>query len=322
MEASPRFASIDIGTNTIKLLIVERTVEGRFVPVLETSRTTRLGEGVVAGRLWEAAIRRTLDGLREFVQFCEEQGVTEASRIAAVGTAALRDAVNREEFLARAREIGLTIEAIPGEEEARLSFLAVRRDPLATLQDARKPLLVIDIGGGSSEVILSNAAGTDVGKRVSVPLGAVRLTESFLLSDPPTVQQIADAGRRIEEGFAEFAQHTFQGGTQAGAFHAVGVGGTIVNLASVKRGLAEQKAEQLHGTLLNLGDVEQQVNLYASRTKEQRKEIVGLSPARADIILGGALILSRVMTAFHLETVTVSTRGLRWGVLYDRFGTP
>src|SRR5579872_211377 len=183
--SNPRFASIDVGSNTVKLLIVEADGEGGFRPLLETVRTARLGEGMHARRLREVAIRRTLEALEEFASLCREYGVVQ---IAAVGTSALRDAANQEEFIKRARRVGVEVAAIPGEEEARLSFTAVRRD--AFWRHAER-LLVVDIGGGSTEIILGDRMG--MRQHSSLLLGAVRLTEAVLHSDPPTIQQISEA---------------------------------------------------------------------------------------------------------------------------------
>lgn len=307
MPPHARFASIDVGSNTVKLTLVERDSDGAFAPLVDMSRTSRLGEGIHARRLREAAIRRTLDVLRDYVQTCREYG---AQAIAAVGTSALRDAVNRDNFLARAREVGVEVEVISGEEEARLSYLAVRCDPRWR---AAERLVVVDIGGGSTEIVMGNRLGTSPGRRVSLALGGVRLTEAALRSDPPTVQQIAEAVR--------LAQAALQGiNIPSANYTAVGVGGTFVNLAAIRLSLAEHDPERLHGTVLTVADVEAQVALFAARTVEERKRIVGLDPARADIILGGAIILSQILSWSGLEAISVSCRGLRWGVVYDKFG--
>jgi len=302
-----RLAAIDIGTNTVKLTLVEQDGEGRFVPLIDTSRTTRLGEGMRGRLLRETAMRRTLEALRDYLSFCQEYRV---ERIAAVGTAALREAMNRDEFLARAQELGVEVEVISGEEEARLSFLAVRRDPYWRRAER---LLVVDIGGGSTEIIVSDSQGQAVGERVSLPLGGVRLTEMALHSDPPSIQQMATANRAAEAALQGLR-------LPAANYTAVGVGGTFVNMAAVHLRQAEHDPERLHGTVLALADVENQVSLYAAHTIEERKQIVGLDPARADIILGGAIILCQILCRIGLEAIAVSCHGLRWGVLYDRFG--
>jgi len=307
MPPPERFASIDVGSNTVKLTLVERDSDGGFAPLADMSRTTRLGEGIHARRLREAAIRRTLDVLRDYVQTCREYG---AQAIAAVGTSALRDAINRGDFLARARQVGVEVEVISGEEEARLSYLAVRCDPRWR---AAERLLVVDIGGVSTEIVMGNRQEAFPSRWVSLALGGVRLTELALRSDPPTAPQIAEAVR--------LAQAALQGINIPSAHYTmVGVGGTFLNLAAIRLGLAKHDPERLHGTVLAVAEVEAQVALFAARTVEERKQIVGLDPARADIILGGAIILSQILAWSGQESIAVSCRGLRWGILYDKFG--
>ena len=301
----PLFAAIDVGSNTVKMLIARRNPDGSFERVLGINRPARLGEGIHAFRLREIAIRRTVEAMGEFAELTREYKV---SGIAAVGTSALRDAVNQEELINRAREVGVEIEAISGEEEARLSFHAVACDP--AWRDS-KSLLAIDIGGGSTEVIRGSA--TDgVRFRQSMRLGAVRLTEATLLSNPPTLQQLNDANRLAQETVGELGLDKEE--------RSVGVGGTITTMAAVANGIYDAPTDDLHGFRLELDEVERQVEWYASRTTDERLLAIGLEPPRADIILGGAIILNQVMQSLGLEAIEVSLRGLRWGLLYDRFG--
>jgi exopolyphosphatase/guanosine-5'-triphosphate,3'-diphosphate pyrophosphatase len=231
--------------------------------------------------------------------------------MSAVGTAALRDADNREEFLRRAHErCGLDIAVIPGEEEARLSFLAVRRDP--RWRDVQR-LLVIDIGGGSTEIIQGEGNSDRIAGRVSINLGAVRLTESLLKSDPPTVTQLTAAHRAAGDAFQQVVIDR-----DGAPFAAVGVGGTLTNLAGMDLGSAGDP-NALHGHRLTVDHLEQQIERLARATVIQRKEIPGLDPGRADIILGGAILLSQALAWIGAGEVAVSARGLRWGLLYDRF---
>jgi exopolyphosphatase/guanosine-5'-triphosphate,3'-diphosphate pyrophosphatase len=202
------------------------------------------------------------------------------------------------------------VEVITGEEEARLSFLAVSRDP--RWREAGS-LLVIDIGGGSTEVIVGNGAQGKILLRESLPIGAVRLTEATLLSDPPAVQHMASANRMAATALDGFEM-------RLNGCVAVGVGGTLSTMGAVHLHIPTLDLERIHGTRLMLTDVEEQVARYAALTIEERKQIVGLEPSRADIILGGAIILCHILCKTHLDAVAVSCRGLRWGVLYDRFG--
>ena len=303
-----RVAAIDVGSNTVKLIVADSVGDGVFQPVLETAATTRLGEGIHAKRLREAAIRRTLDALRSFVATCRDHGV---ERLAAVGTSALRDAANRQEFVERARALGVEVEPIAGEEEARLSFQAVRRDPRWS---GAASVMVVDIGGGSTEIVWEETAAGGSLRWMSLPLGGVRLTEAALRSDPPTILQMAEANETAERALQVFRPH-------APNLMAVGVGGTVVNLAAVRHGVADRDPERLHGVRLTSDDIEAQIGMFGGMTVAERQTVPGLDPARADIILGGAIILSQVLHVAGIDAIDVSCRGLRWGVLYDRFGS-
>lgn len=313
-EPPSLYGSIDIGTNSVKMIVADLS-NGQAIPIFEQSITTRLGEGMQAQtkRLREVPIRRALETLAQYVVTLKALNVC---GIACVGTAALRDAENADDFIRRAQdETGLTVEVISGEEEARLSFLAVRRDP----HWRNLPLLdVIDVGGGSTEVI-QGLAGTDrLGARLSVNLGAVKLTESYLKSDPPTVAQLEAANRAAAEGFARVT--VLDRPVDSLTPSVVGVGGTLTNLASMRmEGMRD--LEKLHGFRLTADALEAQISQLSALTVAQRREIPGLSPERADIILGGAILLSQALARIGSPAVDVSTRGLRWGVLYDRFAT-
>lgn len=305
MGETKRFAAIDIGSNTVKLTIAERTPSGELLAVYDAGSTTRLGEGIIHRRLREAAIRRTLVALAECVRIGSEYGV---DAYAVIGTSALRDAANGDEFVQRAAEVGLAVDVVDGEEEARLSALAVRSDPRwSTLSH----LLVVDIGGGSTELIVDDGGTV---RAQSLQIGAVRLTEGVLTSDPPTIVQL-DAARSV-------AAKTI---SQLSLSHTdrvtVGVGGTVTNMGSVYRqSLGLDGRTELHGQRLPQTEIERQIALYASMTVQERRTVAGLDPSRADIILAGAIILNRVLYAARAAEVLVSCRGLRWGVLHDRFG--
>ncbi len=308
-DSGALYASIDVGTNSVKLTVADLSGGGAR-RLVDRSASTRLGEGMQAQawRLREVPMRRTLDVLADFVANARELRVRQ---IAAVGTAALREAENRAEFLQRVQErCGLTIEVISGEEEARLSYLAVRRDPHWR---ACGQLLVLDIGGGSTEIIQGDADSDRINSRWSANLGAVKLTERYLKSDPPTVLQLATANQIAAEEFAAMDLRPLDS-----AARLVGVGGTLTNLAAMEQaGCSDPEA--LHGYALRADALETTIALLAARTVEERKQLPGLDPARADIILGGAILLSQAMARVGATSLDVSTRGLRWGVLYDRF---
>ncbi len=320
------YAGVDVGTNSVKMIVADLG-EGRADRVFEQTIVTRLGEGMQAqgNRLREAAMRRTLDALAELV---DAGRAHQARAFAAVGTAALRDAENRDDFLQRAQErMGLSIDVIPGEEEARLSYLAVRRDPHWRGQ---AHLRVIDIGGGSTEIIEGTPNGNNIASRISVNYGAVKLTEQFLRSDPPTVQQLEDANLAVLKAFAridEEAFHSADTGSDKPAATAfassqeyalVGVGGTVTNLGAMDQG-GKLGDESLHGHLLTADQLGEHIDRLATRTVAQRLELPGLDPRRADIILGGAILLAQALSRLDAPSLAISTRGLRWGLLYDRF---
>ncbi|MCX6359913.1 MAG: Ppx/GppA family phosphatase [Armatimonadetes bacterium] len=301
-----RVAAVDIGSNTVKALLVERGSEGAVAVLDERSWASRLGEGIHAGRLREAAMRRTLGALEEVAGLCARHGVT---RAACVGTSALRDAANRDEFIARAAELGLRVEAIDGTEEARLSYLAVRSD--ARWRHAA-PLMVMDIGGGSTELIVGCAEGS-IDARQSLRLGAVRLTEGHLRCDPPTISQLQEATAAVARTLSAFP-------APGPGVRLVAVGGTATNMGAVELSAAGGSLADLHGLHLSAEAVAGQIRLYSGATVEQKRAIAGLDPARADVILGGAIIMSQVIALAGAVGVEISCRGLRWGLLFDRFG--
>jgi len=298
-----RIASIDIGTNTILLLIAE-VEEGALKPLLEKETIVRLGEGVQKnGILLEEAMERGSQTLDQYLKECQKMGV---QRIFAAGTSALREARNSDHFLERVEEkLNLSIEIISGEEEAQLSFLAVTRD----LKEPRKPILVIDVGGGSTEFILGR--GDRITQWVSLPLGSVRFTEQFLLSDPVHEEEWENMERQIQKLLVRIP-HPKE------PFLMVAVGGTATTLASVEQGLAEFILEKIHHFGLGRKALKSQLDLYRSKTIEERRKIPGLFPARADVILAGGAILYWAMEKLECPSVLISCHGLRYGLLYKK----
>ena len=301
-------ASVDVGTNSVKMTVADLS-EGKSLHVYGTSAVTRIGEGMTADRpyLREAPMRRSLAALEGFSRTLAEMNVT---RIAAVGTAALRDAENRDDFLKRVKErCGFEITVIPGEEEARLSYLAVRRDPV---WQGEPNLRVIDIGGGSTEIIQGVTGGEGIASRISVNLGAVKLTEAALRSDPPSVSQLREANELAMNAVA--AVQALPTEDQL----IVGVGGTMTNLAAMELGKRDP-ADAIHNFTLTQDAIEDRIAQLAGMTLAERAAIPGLDGRRADIILAGAILLSHTLSRLGAASLAVSTRGLRWGILYDKF---
>ncbi len=298
-----RMAALDLGSNSFLLTIVDVSSSG-LAELHDESRVTRLSEGVSrTGAIDADAAQRSLDVLSQFRRTLDAFGV---SSIHAVGTAVFRKARNADDFRREAeRTLGVPITVISGEREAELSFRSVADDPLF----ASERLTVCDIGGGSVE-IASRSESMDSPQRVSVPLGAVRLTERHLPSDPVTSEQRA---RLLEEVEAVLTDASV-------TVHpvCVGVGGTFVNLASLHMGLGRVAHDVIHGVTLTRDDVVRMADRLSTMNVAQRAKIAEIEPERAPNIHAGALILAGFMRICALSEVRVSRRGIRWGVLYEQ----
>ncbi len=302
-----RFATVDVGTNTVLLLVAERRGEA-FAPLLERAEITRLGRGVDrSGTLDAAAIRDTVAVLADYARAARGLG---ARGIACVATSAARDARNGAEFFAAAREqAGLSPEVISGEEEARLVYLTSHRD----FGGDGRPLAVLDVGGGSTEFIVGE--GPALRGHVSLQLGAVRLTERHVRGDPIPPEEL-DAMRGAARRALEPLSSTLR---PAGGARMVGVAGTVTTLCAVARRLPRHDAQRVHGASLSLEEVEASIDLMARLGVRDRAALPGMEPKRADVIVGGAVIVAEAMRRAALDPLTVSDRGVRWGLLYDRF---
>jgi len=294
-----RYASIDIGTNSTKMTAAE--VSGGRIDVLaEHSEITRLGRGVDATkRFSDSAVDATLDVLRRYAAEARSLGI---SHLAAGGTSAMREAENGDEFRTRAREIiGHDIEVISGSREAQLTFLGALSDP-SLLGRARR-VLAFDVGGGSTELIVGTRAAIE--RSQSLDVGAVRLTERVLCSDPPTASEMSDAQGAVDRMLAQF--HSEQ------VDRIVGIGGTATTVAAMlsPRYVASQGSEVRDTQLADL------LNRLASTPVEQRRSTPGLEPARADVIVAGMLIIRRIIACFGKSSYVVSTRGVRHGMLLE-----
>jgi len=309
--SAPRFAFIDIGTNTVLCLIAELRDGGRFRVLADLAEISRLGQGVdQSGFIGAESERRSREVLERYLAACKNLGVEE---ITAVGTSALRDARNSREVRERWRqEIGLSVRVISGDEEAAYSFLAVQRG----LTLGAREVLVIDIGGGSTEFIRGNENG--VARALSIDIGSVRLTERFLHSDPVGEGQCAAMVAAIDRDLIPVGKALGGSSTQVTL---VGIAGTFTTLAAVEKQLARYSHRAVHGACLKLAEVKRQVRLFQSKTTAERKMIPGLEAKRADVILAGAWLTERVMTTFGAEEIVVSDQGVRYGLLYERLAT-
>ena len=305
---SPRCAFIDIGTNTILCLIAELRDGGRFRVLDDLAEITRLGQRVDrTGLISDEGEQRSSAVLRGYLDACKTLGVGE---VIAVGTSALREARNSLEVRQRWQlELGLDVRVIGGDDEAGYSFLAAQRG----LPLSGEELLVIDIGGGSTEFIRGNNAG--VSDALSLNLGSVRLTERFLGSDPVSAEEFAHMTNAIDSELTILGKRL---GHLAGASTWVGIAGTFTTLAAVEKKLIRYSHAMVHGSNLTHVEVQRQVRLYRNKTLAERKTIPGLEPKRADVILAGACLIDRMMTLFGARRLIVSDQGVRYGLLYER----
>ena len=306
-----RVAVIDVGTNTVLLTVAERAGT-TFRSVVERAEITRLGRGVDrTGLLDPAAIAETVAALARYAAEARALGV---ERIAAVATSAARDARNGAAFFEAARSAaGLAPEIIAGGEEARLVHLSAWGDFGAP----GRRLAVLDVGGGSSEVTWG--AGPAPEGRRSFQIGAVRLTERVAPADPPAPADLS----RMEEGaraaLAEVAEIRRSGALEGARL--VAVAGTVTTLAAVAQALPAYDALKVHGSTLGRAELAELVRRLAALTTRERAALPGMEPKRADVILAGAVVVAVALQLGGFDRLTVSDRGVRWGLLHDRFGT-
>jgi exopolyphosphatase / guanosine-5'-triphosphate,3'-diphosphate pyrophosphatase len=299
-----RVAVVDIGTNSTRLLVAE--VDGGALSELQReSVVTRLGEGVDAtGRLGDAPMQRVFDVLGRYAEGIERHGATIRT---AVMTSAVRDAANGDRFAATVRDrYGLEAATLSGDEEARLTYLGA-----TAARGDGDPLVVVDIGGGSTELVVGASGAVDF--HVSTQVGVVRHSERHLHSDPPLPDELralaGDARAAIDAAVPEDVRSRPAAG--------VGVGGTATQLASIDLGLAEHDRERVEGHAMSLATLEGLQDRLASIPLAERREVRGLDPARAPTIVAGVTILLQALGAFALDGVQVSERDILWGVALD-----
>ena len=301
-----RYAVIDVGTNSIKFHVAEAAPGGRWRTVADRAEITRLGEGLdQTRRIGDAAVERAVAAIKGMADEAHQQGVL---AIVAVGTAGLRIAGNRDDVIAAIEQrTGVRIEVISGEDEARLAYLAAK----SSLDLAVGSLVVFDTGGGSSQFTFGR--GNDVEERFSVDVGAVRYTERFGLDGVVSAEVLRDALAAISADLSRLDGRPVPDGL-------VAMGGATTNITAVKHGLAKYDPNVVQGTVLDRTEIDRQIALYRSMDAAARRGIVGLQPKRAEVILAGACIIRVVMEKLGKQSLTVSDRGLRHGVLAERFG--
>ena len=297
-EGAKRVAVIDVGTNSTRLLVAD-VEDGRVSPLERRSTVTRLGRGVdLSGRLASEAIEDVCRAIGGYIGLIEELG---AETVDAIATSAVRDADNGSAFVAELRErFALSARVLDGEEEARSTYLGATSEALPT-----EPTLVLDIGGGSTELVVGS--GSEVSFHDSLQVGVVRHTERHIASDPPTAGELealaTDVRGLIEESV----------GAGVEARQGIAVAGTPTSLAAVELGLEPYDPSRVHGHVLVLPSIQRMLSRLASVPLAERVEIPGLHPDRAPNIVAGVVILVETMRAFGLEEITVSEHDILYG---------
>ncbi len=304
-EPEQSVAVIDLGSNSFRMVVFEQRSDS-WERADERSAAVRIGEGLAAsGRLSEAAMGRALSTLEGFTSLCEQPGLGEHS-IEAVATSAIRDAANGQEFLGRVRlRTGLEVRVLSREQEARYGYLAAVNS--TTLTDG----CVLDLGGGSLQLV--RVAGRLARESGSWRLGAVRMTERFMVGDGPAKRSQrkalqAHVARKLERA-------PWLAGTGP---RLVGLGGTVRNLASAAERAAGLPAEEVQGFVIDRTALDELTERLAALAPSERGSVPGIKPARADIVLAGALVIQGVMDAGGFDTLEVTGAGLREGIFFER----
>ncbi|MBK9156909.1 MAG: Ppx/GppA phosphatase family protein [Propionibacteriaceae bacterium] len=289
-----KLAAIDCGTNSVRLLIAEVRPDRTLADIDRRLHLTRLGQGVDAtGEFAPDALARTLDAVADFAAEIKATGV---ERTRFVATAAARDARNREAFFTGVQErVGVPAEIIPGEEEAWLSF----RGALASLAAPPEPVLVIDVGGGSTELVVGRGGAVEAG--VSIQVGSVRVRERFLHSDPPTVPEIAAAAAHIDAlldgtGLDLAAVRTW-----------IGVGGTVTSLSALHQNLPTYERARVHHSTMAPGDVTALADRLLAMPVAEVRDFPTMVPKRADVICAGALVVARIAARLNVPLLISET---------------
>jgi exopolyphosphatase/guanosine-5'-triphosphate,3'-diphosphate pyrophosphatase len=302
----PHYAVLDVGTNSVKFHIAEAGADGTWKAVTDRAELTRLGEGLKeGGAITKEAAERTAAAIKGMVDEAHKAGCI---AIAAAGTAGLRMATNSAEVLEIIRaKTRVQVEVVTGDEEGRLAYLAVRRG----LPIAKGSLVVFDTGGGSSQFTFGD--GDLVSERFSVNVGAVRYTERYRLDGAVSADVLREAMNAIAEDLSSIAD-------RPRPETLVAMGGAVTNLTAVSYAMAKYDPDKIQGTVLTRDEIDRQIELYRTTPLNKRSAIVGLQPKRADVILAGACIVRTVMEMLGKNELTVSDRGLRHGLLAERFG--
>ena len=305
-------ASIEIGSNSIRMLIAEKgNSDTPLKPVLRRRAITRLGEDFnreEIATIKPGPMLKSIGALKDFFGIASQCGV---SSPIVVATGVVRKAVNRNDFIAMiAERFGHTVKIVSGQEEADLTFDGV----LSSLNHRGEPLIIFDLGGGSTEFVWANNRER---KAVSIELGAVVLTEDYLITDPPKDEEIYHLIRHIEDTFRIRLDPLKERGK--GGFSIIGTGGTIVTLAAMIYGIAEDDYNEtkINGLVIKTKDVGLLFEKMKGMTAAERLNLKGLENGREDIILAGSLMVMKIMDYFEKHEIIVSYSDLLEGILID-----
>ena len=299
-----RIASLDLGSNTTLMLVADINEDGLSV-VEDCSTVTRMGQEIAqTGRLHTDALKRLDSCLADYSKKIEAYNV---ESVVAVATSAARDAENSDELLEITARHGIPVSVIPGQKEAEITFLGSTFD-----QAAPKDQLVIDIGGGSTELVSVNSDGEVVGQ--SLDIGSVRILDMFIKEHPVPQSQFVEAREFIDSKLSEHAALL----DLANGKSAVAVAGTPTTLAMIMQQIdfAETK---IHGFKIDLSQVGQWVERLAGMSVDERRKLPGMPEKRADVMVAGCLILHRVLEKLGLTDLSVSTKGVRYGIAIEEF---
>jgi exopolyphosphatase/guanosine-5'-triphosphate,3'-diphosphate pyrophosphatase len=328
-----RMATVDIGTNTVLLLVAERGSDGQLRAVAEHAAITRLGEGVDrTRRLSPAAVARTKQSLEDYSRIAHGLG---AERFAVVGTSAMRDAAGGDELRDRVRTLfGVEARVLTGDEEARLTFRGalsglVEGTSESSMKRGRRHVpgsagawsapggspgagarrAVFDIGGGSTEVVVGQLelGQPEIAFAASFDVGSVRLTERLVAHDPPTTDELRAVAEASSAALVGVPQSDFEGAP-------IGVAGTMATLAAVSLGLVWYDSSRVHGHEMALAELKNVVERLGSMRLEERCRVPGMEPKRADVIVAGGIIALSVLDHWGATRVRISDRGVRWGL--------
>jgi len=303
-EKSQRVAVIDVGSNSTRLLIAD--VRADDVSVVERqSRVTRLGRGVdLSGQLSDEATEEACAAIADYIEICRAENVEKTTAIA---TSAVRDASNGDAFVAELRErFALPARVLDGEEEARLTYRGA-----TAAQPPTVPTLIIDIGGGSTELIVGT--GEEIAFHDSLQAGVVRHTERHISGDPPTVVEL----EALADDIRTLIGAALEGHDEARASVGIAVAGTPTSLAAVELGLEPYDPSRVHGHVLALETIQRLLSRFASAPLTERAAIPGLHPDRAPTIIAGSVILIEAMRAFGLDRMQVSEHDILYGMALE-----